>query len=75
MTTELKQVMNKIEVEAFNPMSRRNPSSRYWSVFASWKRSFKHLNVSLSKLDKDARKSLYKIHFTNYYKKHYTTAY
>lgn len=74
MTTELKQVEEKIEVEGFNPMSRRNPSSRYWQVFTPWKKAFKALNRALSDLDKPSRHKLYKEHYTSYYKKHYTAA-
>lgn len=72
MTTDLKQVDNKIEVESFNPMSRRNPSSRYWLVFSTWKKLFKSLNESLKDLDKVSRKMLYTQYYTQYYKQHYT---
>lgn len=74
MTTELKQVEEKIEVEGFNPMSRRNPSSRYWQVFTPWKKAFKALNSALYELDKATRNELYKSHYTSYYKKHYSVA-
>jgi len=70
----LTQVSDKIEVEPFNPMSRRNPSSRYWQVFPEWKKVFKKLNSHLQKYDKSLRKALYTQYYNDYYKKHYTAS-
>jgi hypothetical protein len=68
------QVEEKIQVETYNPMSRRDPSSRFWKVFAEWKKMFKTLNENIKELDKQTRRKLYMEYYAEYYRKYYTAS-
>lgn len=72
---ELVQVETRIDVPRYDPMTRRNPASRYWKVFSEWKKKFKELNLELlSATSKSDRLSYYTAYFGEYYKQYYTAS-